>query len=134
MTDCFSVFKPAKFGALVILPLITVVMAGHTFAATPSPAKALALKPVQRDVDYEIVPPNLMEQCSVSDIQRPGWSGWEVVAPDGSVLRRFADTNDDKKVDLWSYFKFGVEVYRDIDDNQNGKADQYRWLSTGGIR
>ena len=29
---------------------------------------------------------------------------------------------------------FGVEVYRDIDENFNGKADQYRWLSTGGIR
>ncbi len=51
-----------------------------------------------------------------------------MIAADGSVLRTFADTNGDKKVDLWSYYKFGVEVYRDIDENHNGKADQYRWL------
>jgi thiol-disulfide isomerase/thioredoxin len=50
------------------------------------------------------------------------------------MLRRFADTNGDKKVDLWCYYNFGVEVYRDIDEDYNGKADQYRWLSTGGIR
>ena len=45
-----------------------------------------------------------------------------------------ADTNGDKRIDLWCYFNFGVEVYRDIDSNFNGKADQYRWLGTNGTR
>ena len=50
------------------------------------------------------------------------------------ILRKFVDTNDDNVVDQWSYYKDGVEVYRDIDSNFNGKADQYRWFHTGGSR
>ena len=107
---------------------------GVASAAPPSPTAALALKPVQPDVDFEKVPAAIAEQCTVSDIQQNGWSGWEVLDPDGAVLRRFADTDDDKKVDLWCYFKYGVEVYRDVDKDSNGKADEYRWLGTGGIR
>ena len=45
-----------------------------------------------------------------------------------------ADTNGDNLVDQWSYFRDGIEVYRDIDANFNGKADQYRWLGTAGTR
>ncbi|MGI9474382.1 MAG: tetratricopeptide repeat protein, partial [Rubripirellula sp.] len=108
---------------------------GSTVLAAPPSAKAaLSLKPVQTGVDYEIVPDSVLQDCKVVDINRDGWTGWEVTAPDGSLLRRFADTNGDKKVDLWCYFKFGVEVYRDIDEDYNGKADQYRWLATGGMR
>src|SRR5580765_5881797 len=47
---------------------------------------------------------------------------------------QFVDTNGDNVVDRWSYFKDGIEVYRDIDENFNGKADQYRWLNTAGMR
>ena len=50
------------------------------------------------------------------------------------ILRRFVDTNDDNVVDQWSYYKDGLEVYRDIDSTFNGKADQYRWFNTGGSR
>ena len=35
--------------------------------------------------------------------------------PDGVILRKFVDTNDDNVVDQWSYYKDGLEVYRDID-------------------
>ncbi len=103
-------------------------------AATPSAKAALALKPVQAAVDYETVPAAEIDQCEVEDLKIKGWSGWEVLDGNGSVLRRFADTNQDKKVDLWCYFKFGIEVYRDVDADFNGKADQYRWLGTGGTR
>ena len=52
----------------------------------------------------------------------------------GKILRKFVDTNGDNIVDQWGYFNDGVEVYRDIDSNFNGKADQYRWLNTAGTR
>ena len=52
----------------------------------------------------------------------------------GQTLRRFADTNGDNVVDLWCYFNGGLEVYRDIDADHDGKADQYRWLQTAGTR
>jgi thiol-disulfide isomerase/thioredoxin len=105
-----------------------------SLAATPSPAAALALKPVQDGVDYELVPDDQFEQCRVQDLEVKGWKGWAVLGPDGSLLRRFADTNGDRDIDLWSYYKFGVEVYRDVDTDFDKKADQYRWLNTGGTR
>ncbi len=140
MTDRFSfrtcplITAPFDHRIGVELRRLVLSSPGVASAAPPSPTAALALKPVQPDVDFEKVPPAVAEQCTVSDIQKKGWSGWEVLDPDGAVLRRFADTNDDKKVDLWCYFKYGVEVYRDVDKDSNGKADEYRWLGTGGIR
>ncbi len=113
---------------------LLVGMATVSHAAAPTPEKALALKPVQAGVDYEEVEPAKQSQCTVIDIDQGNWSGWEVLAKDGTLLRRFADTNGDQQIDLWCYFKFGVEVYRDIDENFNGKTDQYRWLATGGTR
>jgi thiol-disulfide isomerase/thioredoxin len=70
----------------------------------------------------------------VQDITIKGWTGWEVVAADGTILRRFADTNSDNKIDLWAYYNFGIEVYRDIDADFDGKADEHRWLGTGGTK
>lgn len=110
------------------------MVTGTSLAANPTPQQALALKPVQSDVAYQQVDRDEVAACRVEDIDREGWSGWRVVGPDGTLLRRFADTNGDKKVDLWCYFEYGVEVYRDIDSGFTGKADQYRWLGNGGTR
>ncbi len=44
------------------------------------------------------------------------------------------DVDANGEVDQRSYFKDGVEVYRDIDSNHNGTADQCRWLNTAGTR
>jgi thiol-disulfide isomerase/thioredoxin len=63
-----------------------------------------------------------------------GVNAWVVRGPRGEVLRSFADTNGDRVVDRWSYYKDGSEVYRDIDSNHNAKADQARWLNAGGSR
>jgi thiol-disulfide isomerase/thioredoxin len=57
-----------------------------------------------------------------------------VRGPAGEVLRAFADTNGNRVVDRWSYFKNGVEVYRDIDSDHDTKVDQSRWLNSGGGR
>ena len=133
-SPCFFPPLAALVMAALMIAITVVASDAELAAAEPSPAAALGLQPVQGDVDYERVPPDEVKNCSVMDIDRAGWSGWEVLAPDGSILRRFADTDNDKKVDLWCYFKYGVEVYRDVDENGNGKADQYRWLATGGIR
>ena len=120
--------------SLILATGLLLGIASASEAAAPSPEKALALKPVQPGVDYEKVALEKKAECKVIDIDRNDWSGWEVLAKDGTLLRRFADTNGDQQIDLWCYFKFGVEVYRDIDKNFNGKTDEYRWLATGGTR
>lgn len=97
-------------------------------------AQTLGLKPIQPDAVYQIVPTEDVAGCKVLDINENGQRGWEVVGPDGETLRRFVDTDKDKQLDRWSYFQFGIESYRDIDSDSDGKADEYRWLGNGGTR
>ncbi|WP_417738615.1 redoxin domain-containing protein [Rosistilla oblonga] len=110
--------------------------AGSSVAADPSAKDALsdAISPVQKDVDYARVKADEIADCRVQSTKESGWAGWYVLGPSGEKLRRFADTNNDKQIDLWCYYLGGVEVYRDIDSDFNGKADQYRWLGTAGSR
>lgn len=105
-----------------------------TGAAPPTPEHALGLKPIQRDVDMETPTGDAVSKCSVKGIAEGGVAGWIVRNAAGQLLRRFLDTNSDGKLDLWCYYKTGIEVYRDIDGDFDGKADQYRWLGTSGIR
>jgi len=103
-------------------------------AAKVTPAQALALRPIQSDVEYDTPAESDVEKCSIQVKSEGGVAGWVVLDQGGQLLRRFLDSNDDNKVDLWCYYRGGVEVYRDIDADFNGKADQYRWLGTAGIR
>lgn len=102
--------------------------------STPSARQALQIAPVQKDVDYDNPAPDEIDQCTMEAFRSGKQAGWVVRAPDGTVLRRFVDTNGDNMVDQWCYYKDGLEVYRDIDSNFNGKADQYRWFHTAGTR
>ena len=115
---------------LAVNPTITRVAS----AAPPTATEALSLSPVQADIAYDLVPDQEQSKCTVRDLQFDSWSGWEVLSPNGLTLRVFVDTNGDKKVDLWCYYSQGTEIYRDLDANFNGKADQYRWLGTNGTR
>ncbi len=97
-------------------------------------AQALALKPIQKDAELETPTGDDIAKCSIKDQAEGNVRGWVVRNGAGQLLRRFLDTNGDRKLDLWCYYRTGIEVYRDIDTDFNGKADQYRWLGTSGIR
>src|SRR6187402_2969749 len=101
--------------------------AGVALAENPSPAEALGLAPVQTDVDFAQPTADEIKKCRV-DAVGGGKTGWVVFDSQGATLRRFLDNNGDQKIDLWCYYKDGIEVYRDVDSNFDGKADQYRWL------
>jgi len=107
---------------------------GQAHGATPSAAQALALRPIQKDVEFDQPQDDELKNCTVKQESRNGGAGWVVRDAGGRLLRAFLDSNSDNKIDLWCYYKNGVEVYRDIDGNYNSKADQYRWLGTSGIR
>jgi thiol-disulfide isomerase/thioredoxin len=103
-------------------------------AAQVTAEQALALKPIQSDGDFDLPDEEQIAKCTVQAKTDNNAAGWVVLDPSGQLLRRFLDTNGDNRVDLWCYCKAGIEVYRDIDSDFNGKADQYRWLGTSGIR
>ncbi|QDV84455.1 redoxin domain-containing protein [Stieleria magnilauensis] len=137
VTPMFRNTRLPKWLGAGLFAAATAIQAGlahPAVAQSPTAAQALSLKPLQQDANYELVPAEQVAKCTVSDITEDGQNGWEVTGPDGHLLRRFVDTNGDKKIDLWSYYNYGVEAYRDIDADFNGKADQYRWLGNTGTR
>jgi len=123
-----------RFAAVFALALSFSVVGGQSVFAAPTAAQALQLEPIQTDVDYFRPAGAEIDGCKIAAANAGKASGWVVEGPGGERIRLFLDTNNDKKVDLWTYYKDGIEVYRDIDTNFNGKADQYRWMGTGGTR
>ena len=65
-----------------------------------------------------------------------GKNGFVLADNTNRVLRVLLDVNKDDKqrLDFWAYYKDGVEVYREVDSNFDGKPDQFRWLGTAGTR
>jgi hypothetical protein len=94
----------------------------------------LAFTPRQSGVDCTMLTPDQQKSCKVTLVKGRGGSGWLLSDAGGQPVRRFYDSNGDNKIDLWSYYRDGVEIYREVDSNFNGKADQYRWLNTGGSK
>jgi thiol-disulfide isomerase/thioredoxin len=66
---------------------------------------------------------------------RAGSTGWELTDAKNQPVRRYFGGKGAKGgVDTWCYFKDGVEVYREIDTNNDGIPDQFRWLNAGGLK
>jgi thiol-disulfide isomerase/thioredoxin len=121
------------FCAATIVGSLTATM---TTASDPDAqvVKALSYSPRQSSVAYDKVSDQEVENCSGKYESRNGFEGLVIYNPNGQPLRRFADSNGDRQVDQWCYYKDGIEVYRDVDSDFNGAADQYRWLGTAGTR
>ena len=119
----------------VIIPCLAAALATlGSAAAAPSVEEALAVQPKQKRVDYDRLKPDDAKSATMSQEKEGGVSALVVRGPGGQVLRAFADTNGNRVVDRWSYYKDGVEVYRDIDSDHDTKVDQSRWLNSAGGR
>lgn len=118
--------------SLAVLPLLFVAQSSF---AQVTVEQALQLRPVQKgDVIYSIPTEDEITECSISSPTEKRYNGWIVKDPAGRLLRKFLDTNGDKDIDLWCYYRDGFEVYRDVDSNFDRKADQYRWFGSQGTR
>ncbi|MDA8745410.1 thioredoxin-like domain-containing protein [Rubripirellula amarantea] len=123
----------SRLTAIVALSFLPLAAHGG-LAATPTARQALGLKPIQSNVDYDQPDEAVLDKCTIRPAKVEGKTAWIVMNPQGQLLRRFSDSDGDNVVDTWGYFKSGLEVYRDIDADFNGKADQYRWFHTAGSR
>ncbi|MCL2742384.1 MAG: thioredoxin family protein [Planctomycetaceae bacterium] len=118
--------------SLFVLPLFGV------FAQDSIPPdmleKSLKFKPSQ-EVDIDIPTEEEATRCKIDFYAERGErKGYIVTNPQGMTLRLFIDYNGSGRVNQWSYFKNGIEVYREIDTDANGNADQFRWFNTGGTK
>ncbi|QDU56191.1 thioredoxin-like domain-containing protein [Aeoliella mucimassa] len=128
--------RPCPFPTLLttISAAVAFVCCPSVRAAVPTVQQALSLKPIQSNVDYDKPSAADAGNCTIQPGKQDGKTAWIVLDPSGAMLRYFKDSNGDNVVDLWCYYKNGLEVYRDIDADFDGKADQYRWFHTGGTR
>jgi TolA-binding protein/thiol-disulfide isomerase/thioredoxin len=126
--------RPFHIGAAGILASLALLFTTTRAAEAPTAAQALGLTPIQKLVEYSTPTKEDAAQCTNRAEKIGNKTAWVVRSKDNQILRRFADTNSDNVVDEWCYYLDGLEVYRDIDANFNGKADQYRWFHTSGTR
>jgi len=121
--------------AAAVLSLGAFFVEGTAVAAPPTPTQVLQFKPRQEGVAPAQPRPGEEASCKVELVKGTGkGSGWILKDSAGVILRRFFDTNDDNKIDVWSYYREGQEIHREIDSNYNGTADQFRWVNAGGSR
>lgn len=122
---------PIKLGTF-----LGMVLGTSSIWAAPTVEQMLAFQPRQKGVTISTPAPQELAQCKVELTQgsQPGSSGWALRDSQGRLLRRFMDTNGDRYPDQWCYYKDGIEVYREVDSNFNGKPDRYMWLNTAGMK
>jgi thiol-disulfide isomerase/thioredoxin len=99
------------------------------------------LQPKHKGVVYSVPSPDDYNACEVKLIRgsKPGSSGFILLDPKGKPICRFLDNSGRGKVDFWSYYKDGIEVYREWTTKQWGPKDfprpnQFRWLNSGGMK
>lgn len=130
-TPCLSISPVSLFVGVCVFLLLP-----RSSIAQPTVEYALGLKPHQKkqNIDYDIPTGSSITGATVKMEKDGDVTAWVVRDDRGQVLRVFADTNGDRVVDQWSFFKNGLEVYRDIDSDFNTKADEARWFNTAGSR
>jgi hypothetical protein len=124
-------FKRLLAGCLVWLGSIASALAQGPDAKT---FLGDGFAPKQKNVDITTPAAAEIATCTV-DVSKgdvPGTTVYTVLDAKKQTLRRFVAVG--AKVEQSSYFKDGSEVYREIDTNRDGVADQFRWLNAGGMK
>lgn len=128
----------AAAGLVVLAPAVAgAQQAPANGGASPVVQQLLNFKPTQRGVDFEVPgTPEAIAACkdeSVVDAKGRKY-GFALRDGQGKLLRKFLDNNGDRKLDQWSYFQDGFEVYREVDSDSDQVVDECRWMNTNGTR
>jgi hypothetical protein len=104
--------------------------------AAPTVTEVLKLRPKQDGVNCTVPSGDEAKSCAVEPVKGTGGKviGWTLKDGANTTLRRFYDSNDDGRLDVWSFYRDGVEVYREWDSTFKGKADNFRWMNAGGSK
>ncbi len=112
------------------------VLIGIASAEVPAALveKGVARPSKQADALYDKVEAKDISTCTGEYETRNGVRGVLISSGNGQPLRWLADVNGDGSIDHHCFYKDGVESYRDMDTDYDGKIDQSRWLGMSGMR
>jgi thiol-disulfide isomerase/thioredoxin len=116
-----------------LLAGLTIVPAFAQSSAKPTAEKLLSYKPKQ---EVKLVTPSATELAGYQvDLEkgRNGGSAWVVKDASGNLVRRLS-SSDGRNLDTYSYFKDGVEVYRESITPGSRAVDSFRWMNAGGSK
>lgn len=113
-------------------------LGGAAVAQAPKAETVLARVPAIAGVNVSTPAASELANCKVEVRQ---WeAGKDGVKPKGVIvtdatgrkLRQFIDTTGGDRWNILSYYVDGVEAFREMDTNANGKPDSFRWLGSNG--
>ena len=109
---------------------------GAAWAQLPTVAQMLSIKPKFDDVAISNPTGDELKDCQVRSVLNSDKKniGVELIDSRKQIVRRYFASKDPAKMNVWSFYKDGVEVFRQIDSDMDGKVDQYRWLGAAGMK
>jgi thiol-disulfide isomerase/thioredoxin len=102
-----------------------------------SPSALLELRPVLQGVEFDTPTDQAaIDACKVESVfdDQKRSVGYALRDGQGKLLRRFVIAHGKQRLDQWSYYQDGFEVYREDDLNGDRALDECRWLNAGGTR
>jgi hypothetical protein len=127
---------PAVRLALAGLLALASLTHAHAQGAKYTPQQMLdpSLAPKHDDVAITTPTADELKGCTVVLVQGANQSsGFVLLDAKKQPVRRFFASKG-ASVDVWSYFKDGVEVYREFDTTGKGAPNNFRWLNAGGMK
>lgn len=118
-------------GFICLLSSLTVWGQSPENVAAPTPEKIFNIKPAQPDVEVDTPgTPEEIEKCKVI----PSNNNEIITVRDANdrLLRRLY-SQDRRSVNQFSFFKNGIEVFRQFNESK-GKPNEFRWLNNAGSR
>lgn len=121
-----------------VIPAIASMLASAAAlsAQEASVATMIGIKPKFDDVAVSTPAADELRDCKVEDVKDDAGKKIGYVLLDGrkQMVRRFVMSKGAPSINVWSFYKDGVEVFRQIDSDFNNRVDQYRWLGTAGLK
>jgi thiol-disulfide isomerase/thioredoxin len=114
-----------------------ILAAPRVAGAQNTPRRLLEIAPaLKRGAEYETpTDPAAINACKVETVYKAKKAiGVALRDGQGKLLRRFIDSDDNGRMDQWSFYQDGFEVYRENDRTNDATSDECRWLNTAGTR
>jgi thiol-disulfide isomerase/thioredoxin len=113
-------------------------MAPGVAGAQNTPRRLLDIAPaLKRGAEYETpTDAAAISACKVETVYKGKNHAIGVALRDGQgkLLRKFIDSDDNGRMDQWSFYQDGFEVYRENDRTNDATSDECRWLNAAGTR